>query len=125
MIFVAQGVLNTLHYVFYLDLESVLHFNPLRAGLAFLPISVFAVLGSARLLPFLLERFGLRATLAVGLLGVAGSTALLAAGMAGGSFLTMVPGGRSGACSPAWCTRRCSSPPGPVSRRTSRVCRPR
>ncbi|WP_432841629.1 MFS transporter [Dactylosporangium sp. CA-092794] len=81
IIFVFQGAINTLHYLFFIDIQDVLGYNPLQAGLAFLPMSAFAMIGSNRLLPFLLGKLGARAVLFIGMLGVGASMIVLAATM--------------------------------------------
>ncbi|OLB82569.1 MAG: MFS transporter, partial [Actinobacteria bacterium 13_2_20CM_2_71_6] len=54
VVFVVMGGINTLHFVFYLDLQNVLGYSALAAGLAFLPSSVAATAASWRILPALL-----------------------------------------------------------------------
>jgi MFS family permease len=93
IIFVFQGAINTLHYLFFIDLQNVLGYNPLQAGLAFLPMSAFAMLGSNKLLPFLLGKVGVRNVLFIGMLGVGASMIVLAATMSTtSSYWTLLPG---------------------------------
>jgi MFS family permease len=93
VVFLAMGPVNALHYVFYLHLESALGFGALAAGLAFVPMSVVAVLGSAKLLPVLLARLGPRPTIVLTLAGAGVGTALVAVGMlAGHSLWPLLPG---------------------------------
>ncbi|HEV2636341.1 MAG TPA: hypothetical protein VGX23_14410 [Actinocrinis sp.] len=75
LIFVFMGMLNPQYYLVTTDLQTVLGFDPLRAGLAFLPLSAASVIGSTRILPFLLRRFGPATTLSIGLLGSAQESA--------------------------------------------------
>jgi len=81
IIFVFQGSINALHYLFFIDLQTVLGYSPLAAGLAFLPISVFAMFGSGKVLPYVLNRWGVRIALFVGMLGVGASMVVLSATM--------------------------------------------
>lgn len=93
IIFVFQGAINTLHYLFFIDIQNVLGYTPLQAGLAFLPMSACAMLGSNKVLPFLLGRFGVRIVLFIGMLGVGASMIVLAATMTTtGSYWTLLPG---------------------------------
>ncbi|MGN9910466.1 MFS transporter [Phytohabitans sp. LJ34] len=93
LIFVLMGTINTLHYLFYMDVQEVLGYSALGAGLAFLPMSVMSILGAAKLLPVLLSRLGMRGALFTGVLGAGLSMAAVAAGMsAGGSYWRLLPG---------------------------------
>jgi len=93
LIFVLMGTINTLHYIFYIDVQEVLGYSALGAGLAFLPMSVASVVGAAKLLPLLLGRLGLRGALFTGVLGAGLSMAAVAAGMsAGGAYWHLLPG---------------------------------
>jgi MFS family permease len=80
-IFVLQGTINALHYIYFLNLSEVMGYSALRSGLAFLPLSVFAIVGSGKLLPVLLRRLGIRRTLWLGILGTGLSMIALAAVM--------------------------------------------
>ncbi|WP_155370887.1 MFS transporter [Catellatospora vulcania] len=93
IIFVFQGAINTLHYLFFIHLQNVLDYTPLQAGLAFLPMSAFAMLGSNKLLPFLLSRFGVRTVLFLGMLGVGAAMIVLAVTMTTNpAFWALLPG---------------------------------
>lgn len=93
LIFVLMGTINTLHYLFYMDVQEVLGYSALGAGLAFLPMSVMSIVGAAKLLPVLLNRLGMRGALFTGVLGAGLSMAAVAAGMsAGGSYWRLLPG---------------------------------
>jgi EmrB/QacA subfamily drug resistance transporter len=82
--------------VFFLTslyLQRVLHYSPLRTGLAFLPISLLQGAVSAGLSARLVARFGVRLPLAAGLLLAAAGLALLARAPAGGAFVPdVLPG---------------------------------
>jgi predicted MFS family arabinose efflux permease len=69
-----------------LYLQQVLHFDPLRAGLSFLPMTLSIVLSSA-LAPRLVARFGVRSVLATGMFSAAVGLALLTGVGPGGSYL--------------------------------------
>jgi MFS family permease len=93
LIFVLMGTINTLHYLFYIDVQEVLGYSALGAGLAFLPMSVASIVGAAKLLPVLLSRLGMRGALFTGVLGAGLSMAAVAAGMAAdGSYWRLLPG---------------------------------
>lgn len=92
-LFVFMGGVNTLHYLFFLHLQDVLGYDALRAGLAFLPTSVAAMLGSGRLLPVLLNRWSLRRALFGGMAGTGIGIGIFAAGLsADGAYWLLVPG---------------------------------
>jgi EmrB/QacA subfamily drug resistance transporter len=93
VIFVFQGAINALHYLFFIHIQNVLGYSPLEAGLAFLPMSACAMLGSNKFLPFLLGRFHVRTVLFIGMLGVGASMIVLAATMTTtGAYWTLLPG---------------------------------
>lgn len=92
IIFVFQGAINTLHYIFFIDLQNVMGYSPLQAGLAFLPMSAMAMLGSGKVLPFVVQKWGVRWALFGGLTGVGVSMIVLAFTMsASSSFLPLIP----------------------------------
>jgi MFS family permease len=91
--FVLMGAVNVLHYVFYLDLQNVLGLRALAAGLGFLPISLLAMVSSWKVLPAMLNRWGVRTTLVTGALGVGLAIGVMAVGMsATGSYWALLPG---------------------------------
>jgi EmrB/QacA subfamily drug resistance transporter len=76
-----------------LYMQQVLHFDALRAGLAFLPMTLSIVLAAA-LAPRLASRFGVRAVLAAGMLSAAVGLGLLTGVRPGGDyFAEVLPGG--------------------------------
>lgn len=84
--------INFLHYAFFIQLQDTLGVAALWAGLAFVPISVGGMIGSLRILPALLDRYGLRIALLVGILGLGASMAALAPSVSmNGSYLAMLP----------------------------------
>lgn len=93
LIFVLMGTINTMHYLFYMDVQEVLGYSALGAGLAFLPMSVASIVGAAKLLPVLLGRLGMRGALFTGVLGAGLSMAAVSAAMsARGSYSWLLPG---------------------------------
>lgn len=93
VIFVFMGTVGTQYYLFTTYLQTVLGYTPLQAGFAFLPLSVFSMTASAKLVPLMLNRFGIRTTLVTGMLGVAASMVALALGMATtGTYWAVLPG---------------------------------
>jgi EmrB/QacA subfamily drug resistance transporter len=80
-----------------LYLQQVLHYDALRAGLSFLPMTLSIVVASS-LAPRLVARLGVRPVLATGMLSAATGLALLTGVRPGGSyFATVLPGGVLGA----------------------------
>ncbi len=76
-----------------LYMQQVLGYGALRAGLAFLPMTLSVAAGST-LAPRLIARIGVRAVLTGGMLSAAAGLALLTALRPGGSYLASVlPGG--------------------------------
>lgn len=93
LIFLIMGPVSLLHYLYTTYLQDVLHYSPLSAGLGFLPQGLVAMAGSAFLLPVLLERWGLRATLFTGVLGVGATVAVFSLGLSvDGSYWLLLPG---------------------------------
>lgn len=93
LIFVLMGPVTALHYLYTTYLQDVLGYGALAAGLGFLPQSALAMAGSWLLLPVLLRRWGIRATLAGGTAGVAVAIVAVVAGMSGdGSYWALLPG---------------------------------
>jgi MFS family permease len=93
LVVVFMTAINSLHYVFFIYLQDVLGYDALRAGLAFVPISVGGMVGSMKALPVLLNRWGTRATLFLGMLGIGVSMAGLAPVMSPhNAYWAMLPG---------------------------------
>lgn len=93
IIFIFMGALSTEYYLFTTYIQTVLRYNALQAGFAFLPLGLFSMIGAGKLSTLATGRWGIRATLAVGMLGVAAGTAAIAVGMSvGGSYPPLVPG---------------------------------
>jgi EmrB/QacA subfamily drug resistance transporter len=70
-----------------LYLQRVLHYDPLRVGLAFLPADVFTGVFSAGLSARMVERFGIRGPLGIGLLATTVGLALFARAPLDGTFV--------------------------------------
>jgi EmrB/QacA subfamily drug resistance transporter len=79
-----------------LYLQQVLGYSALRAGLAFMPMTLSVAL-AASLAPRLVARFGVRPVLAVGMLSSAAGLGLLTGIAPGDGYLTVLPGGMLGA----------------------------
>jgi MFS family permease len=93
LIFVFMAGVNTMHYLFVVHLQDVLGFSAFAAGLAFLPMSVTAVLSSWKLLPRLLGRWGSSMTTLAAIAGASVAMAAIALGIvAGGGYGALVPG---------------------------------
>ena len=92
VIFVFGATMQNVVYFLTLYFQDVLGYTALRAGLAFLGLSVVIALGNF-VAGRLMLRIGIRGTLLTALLLGAGGSALLAAGMvADGSYLTVLAG---------------------------------
>ncbi|GAA4846527.1 MFS transporter [Saccharopolyspora rosea] len=92
VVFVFMGAVGTEYYLFTTYLQDVLGYSPLRAGVAFLPLGVCSAVASARAVPPVLHRFGVRTALVAGMTGVAASMAALALGMPSGNYWAVLPG---------------------------------
>jgi EmrB/QacA subfamily drug resistance transporter len=93
VIFVFMGALSTEYYLLTTYFQNVRGYDPLEAGLGFLPLGLLSMVGAGQLSPRLLARWGFGATLALGMVGVAAATAAVATGMtAGGTYWALVPG---------------------------------
>jgi EmrB/QacA subfamily drug resistance transporter len=87
----------TMWFFLTLYMQQVLHYNALRAGLSFLPMTLAIVLASS-VAPRLVARFGVRPVLAAGMLTAATGLGLLTGVRPDGSYLaTVLPGGVLGA----------------------------
>jgi MFS family permease len=91
LVFVVMGVVNTLHFVYTTHVQDGLGLSPMAAGLGFLPQGLAAMLGSALLLPPLLNRWGARRTLFVGTLTVGATSLVFALAVAAGSYWAVLP----------------------------------
>ena len=91
LIFVLMGSVNMLHYVYTTHVQVSLGLSPLVAGLGFLPQGLAAMLGSALLLPPMLERWGVRASLLAGVTGAGLTSVLFAVAVAVDSYWAMLP----------------------------------
>jgi predicted MFS family arabinose efflux permease len=80
-----------------LYMQQVLHYDALRAGLSFLPMTM-SIVATSSLAPRLVARFGVRPVLAVGMTCAAAGLALLTGIRPGAGYLaTVLPGGVLGA----------------------------
>ncbi|KAA2259565.1 MFS transporter [Solihabitans fulvus] len=93
VILLFQSSLGGAYYLFTTYVQDVLHYSALAAGLAFLPLTVISATSSFRLTAPLIGRWGIRATLFIGLLVNGIGMIVLAIGMpTDGSFWTVLPG---------------------------------
>ena len=82
-----------LFFFLTLYMQQVLGYDPIEAGLGFLPITL-SIFASSSLAPRLVARFAARSVLAVGMLSSAGGMVLLAGVTPGGSYAgAILPGG--------------------------------
>lgn len=91
LVFVLMGVVGALHFVYTTHVQDGLGLGPLAAGLGFLPQGVVAMLGSAFLLPRLLDRWSVRRILLVGVLGVAVTSGAFAWAVSGDHYWMVLP----------------------------------
>lgn len=92
-IFLFMGTVGTQYYLFTTYLQDVLAYTPLQAGFAFLPLSIFSMVGAAKVVPILLNRWGNRITLIIGMTGVSASMVALPLGMSvTGTYWAVLPG---------------------------------
>ncbi|MEV7980156.1 MFS transporter [Streptomyces sp. NPDC086519] len=93
VLLVFQTALAGAYYVFTTYVQPVLGYSPVQAGLAFLPLTLFSIIGSGRLAPKMMERFGPRITLFTGMIVNGIGIGLTAVVMTtGGSFWALLPG---------------------------------
>jgi MFS family permease len=92
--FIFQGAAAAgMYYLVTTYLQDVLHYDPLDAGLAFLPPTLAATAASLRLTPQLLRRWGIRLTLFTGLtIAGVGTAGLVAEFSVSSSYWVLVPG---------------------------------
>ncbi|GLZ80322.1 MFS transporter [Actinorhabdospora filicis] len=93
VVFIFMGVIGTEYYLFTGYIQNVLGLPTLRAGLAFLPLSMLSMLAASKIAPAIVRRHGTRASITIGMIGVAASFAVLGTAMAAeGSYWTLLPG---------------------------------
>ncbi|MEV0599022.1 MFS transporter [Streptomyces sp. NPDC050315] len=81
------------YYVFTTYLQPVLGYNPLQAGLAFLPLTLLSMIGAGKLAPRCMERLGMRGTVFAGMVTNGLGVILISVVMTtGGSFYALLPG---------------------------------
>ena len=90
-------------------LQEVLGFSPLRAGVAFLPMTA-ALFTVSRLAPRLVPRFGPKPLMVAGLLPVVAGMAWLAQISAGDHLHVRHPRARCCCSAPGWASPSCRSP---------------
>ena len=93
VLFIFQTALEGAYYVFTTYVQPVLGYSAMQAGLAFLPVTLASMLGSGKLAPSFLARYGMRITLSAGMLINGLGIGLTAAVMiTHGNFLMLLPG---------------------------------
>ncbi|MDO0939382.1 MFS transporter [Streptomyces sp. DG2A-72] len=93
VLLVFQTALAGGYYIFTTYVQPVLGYSAIEAGLAFLPLTLASMIGSGKLAPRFMERYGLRVTLATGMIVNGIGIGLTAAVMTtGGSFYALLPG---------------------------------
>ncbi|MFD8936222.1 MFS transporter [Streptomyces sp. NPDC059578] len=93
IILVFQSALGGSYYLFTHYLQSVLSYDALEAGLAFVPLAVISMAASLKLAGVLLGRWGPRATLFIGMsVNGVGMIVLALAMSTHASFWALVPG---------------------------------
>ena len=91
--FLHHCALSSGYYLFTVYLQNTLGYNPLQAGLAFLPLGVLAMIAGGKVAATMLNRRGVRTTLATGMVGYGIGLAALVSGMSvGGSYWAVLPG---------------------------------
>ena len=92
-IFLFMAAVGTSYFLITTYLQDALGYSSLQAGLAFLPLSLMAMLGAGRLFPQLAARHGVERTLVIGMTGLGLMLAVMATGMAvDGSYWAILPG---------------------------------
>ncbi|MEU4496423.1 MFS transporter [Streptomyces sp. NPDC023998] len=93
VMFIFLGSLSGAYYLFTTYLQTVLGYDALEAGLAFLPLTLISMVGAGKLAPMALAKWGLRTTLASGMFFIGVGQMVLALGYtADGSFWALMPG---------------------------------
>ncbi|WP_431038431.1 MFS transporter [Streptomyces sp. P6-2-1] len=93
VMFIFLGSLSGAYYLFTTYLQTVLGYDALQAGLAFLPLTLISMVAAGKLAPMALAKWGLRATLASGMFFIGVGQMLLAlAYSADGNFWALMPG---------------------------------
>lgn len=92
-VFVFSGTLAGEYYLFTTYLQGVLGYSPLKAGLAFLPLTLISMAGAGPLATTAARRLGFGVSLGIALLLCGIGIALLVPGMStDGSYLALLPG---------------------------------
>jgi predicted MFS family arabinose efflux permease len=90
--FLFMGAVGTAYYLITTFLQDTLGFSVLEAGAAFLPLSALSMIGSGLVFPRLVRLLGVSRTVVVGMAGLGVGLGVLAMGLAGGSYWTLLPG---------------------------------
>ncbi len=93
VIAIFQSTLGGGYYILTSYLQPVLGYSSLEAGLSFLPLTVVCMVAAVKLAPPLLDRWGVRTTLALSMIGAGIGIAALVAGISSaGGFWPLLPG---------------------------------
>jgi EmrB/QacA subfamily drug resistance transporter len=93
VIAIFQATLGGGYFVLTSYLQPVRGYSSLEAGLTFLPLTLVCMVAAVKFAPPLLDRWGIRTTLAVSTIGTgAGIAAMVAGATPGGGFWTLLPG---------------------------------
>ncbi|WP_202874285.1 MFS transporter [Kribbella albertanoniae] len=93
VIAIFQSTLGGGYYILTSYLQPVLGYSALEAGLSFLPLTVVCMVAAVKLAPPLLDRWGIRTTLALSMIGAGIGIAALVAGIStDGGFWPLLPG---------------------------------
>ncbi|WP_410790423.1 MFS transporter [Kribbella sp. C-35] len=93
VIAIFQATLGGGYYVLTSYLQPVLGYSSLEAGLTFLPLTLVCMVAAVKFAPPLLNRWGIRTTLAVSTIGTGvGIAAMVLGATPGGGFWTLLPG---------------------------------
>jgi hypothetical protein len=93
-----MGAVGTAYYLITTHLQDALGLSVLAAGLGFLPLSALSMIGAGLVFPRLARRFGgdspgaERRVLVIGMAGLAVFLVVLAVGLGGSSYWTLLPG---------------------------------
>ncbi|MGV9386437.1 MFS transporter [Nonomuraea sp. NPDC003707] len=91
--FLHHAALSSGYFIFTIYMQNELHYNALEAGLAFLPLGVFAMIAGGKVASTILNKAGVRSGLAIGMgIYAVGLGALVAGMSAGGSYWAALPG---------------------------------
>ncbi|HYG84433.1 MAG TPA: MFS transporter [Verrucomicrobiae bacterium] len=93
VILVFQATLGGAYYLLTIFLQTILGYDALQAGVAFLPITLVSMVSSLKITPYLLQKYGMKLTLFMGMLVTGLGLLLLTWGMQlNGTLWLLLPG---------------------------------